>query len=132
MIYERARQTSVGNAKFLNLLTQQLSVPRADALRIAQNLFGAEMQCTLGGQYQLDNQSGTPLWRSTAWPQESRYRLPDDYQSPLLGWFRGLDASLLKDDGRLIMHAHIDMQRKEGKSPASLPLLDLFGGNKKP
>lgn len=132
MIYERARQTSVGNAKFLNLLTQQLSAPRADALRIAQNLFKAKMQCTLGGQYQLDNKSATPLWRSTAWPQESRYRLPDDYQSPLLGWFRGLDASLLKDNGRLIMHAQIDMQRKEGESPASLPLLDLFGGSKKP
>jgi len=130
MMYERARQTSVGNARFLNLLSQQLAVPRPDALAIASDLLEANMTCTLGGEYELHDQAGAQLWQSTAWPASRRYTLPDGYQAPLLAWFRGLDASLIKYDNRLIVHAYIDMQRKEGESPAGLPLLDLFGGKK--
>ena len=125
--YERAVQASDGNIRFLNLLNQQLHVPLADCLTVAEDLLDAQLRCTLGGKYELVETQGAPTWRSSAVAGSSP---PADYQAPLLTWFRGLDASLIKTDDHVLAHLEIDMQRKpsEGIKLDDLPLLNLFGG----
>jgi hypothetical protein len=88
--------------------------------------------CTLGGEYQiLRSRSGAEYWVSTAWPESLNYRLPRDYMSPLLVWFRGLDAGLTKSPNELVAHIELEMQRKKGDEPKmELPLFNLFGGKK--
>src|SRR5262249_11681538 len=57
------------------------------------------------------------------------------FRAPLLDWFRGLKATLIKYDDRLSLHAEVDMQRKPGELKIELPLFNnLFGGgaNKAP
>jgi hypothetical protein len=125
--YQRAVQASDGNIRFLNLLNQQLHVPLADCLTVAEDLLDAKLRCTLGGQYELAEIQGGEMWRSTAVAGSSP---PADYEAPLLAWFRGLDASLIKQDGDMLAHLDIDMQRKaaEGIKLDELPLLNLFNG----
>jgi len=62
--YERATQTSVGNAKLLQAVSQQLRVPRAEALQTTQDLLNTKLVCSLGGKYELvDRGDGQPMWR---------------------------------------------------------------------
>jgi hypothetical protein len=124
--YERARQVSLGNARWISLLAQQLHVPFDEAQRIAEQLVGAQLVCSLGGEYEAATGSG-PRLRSTAWPSPGEYQMPDDYVTPVLQWFRGLDARLVKHPGRITVHGHVDMQRKERDAAIPLPLLNLLG-----
>ncbi|MBC8356003.1 MAG: hypothetical protein H8E66_28840 [Planctomycetes bacterium] len=128
--YERATQSSVGNAKLLNAMTQQLSVPRAEALRTAEDLLNTTLVCSLDGKYELVNRGEEMAsWRSSKWPVAGQ-PLPDDYKAPVLDWFRGLNLDLTKYGDRMVMHAELDMQRApEEKNRLELPLFNLFGGN---
>lgn len=129
--YERATQTSVGNAKLLQAMSQQLRVPRAEALRTTQDLLNTNLVCSLEGKYELvDRGDGQPAWRSTKWPAAGQ-PVPEDYQAPLLEWFRSLDLDLTKHGDRLVMHAEIDMQRSPEANRLELPLFNLFGAGKK-
>ncbi len=134
LMEDRARQASLGNARLLHALSQQLHVPREEALKTAEHLLDAKLVCPLGGEYQLAQRDGSiALWQSTRWlaaidPAEP----PDPYQPLVLDWFRGLDAQLTKSDGRLVVHAELDMQRRPSASKFDIPLLNLFGGNKTP
>ncbi len=128
MGYERARQVSVANARFLGIFTQQLKVPRADAKRVAEDVLNAKLVCALGGEYELRPYGETSLWCSTSWPATNDYRVPDDYVTPPLDWFRGLDARLVKYPDRLVIHSHIDMQRQGREPTISLP---FFGTSSK-
>jgi hypothetical protein len=130
--YEQARRTSVGNARFMQTLIQQLNVPAEDARAAAENLLDARLVCTLGGEYELVRErSGEERWVSTAWPSSANYRLPNDYTAPLLVWFRGLDAGLVKTENQLVAHIEFDMQRRKSDPPAfelpQVPLFNLFG-----
>jgi hypothetical protein len=111
LAFARARQVSVGNARLLHVLTQQLSVPLADARDLAERLLDAELVCPLGGQYELSSDADFPLWQSTAWPVERRGDVPADYVAPPLAWFRGLEAKLLRQASDIVLHATVDMQR---------------------
>ena len=42
-----------GNASYMNMLVEQLHVPAADAMTIAQQLVGADILEPLGGKYEL-------------------------------------------------------------------------------
>jgi hypothetical protein len=125
--YQRASEASEGNVRFLHLLNQQLRVPMEDCFDVAEDLLDAKLRCTLRGEYELADVQGAEVWRSTAVAGASP---PADYQAPLLTWFRGLDASLIKQDDHVQAHVEIDMQRKpsEGVKLDDLPLLNLFGG----
>jgi hypothetical protein len=123
---ERARQTSLGNVRLLHTLTQQLRVPRAEALELAESLLETELVCTVGGEYQLREHEGLEMWVSTAWYGEDT--LDEDKPAPLLTWFRGLSAELSKPGGEARFHAELDMQRKERESEVKLPRFNLFGG----
>ncbi|MEO8496209.1 MAG: hypothetical protein ABI614_14160, partial [Planctomycetota bacterium] len=126
--YERATQASVGNAKLLQAMSQQLRVPRADALRTTQDLLNAKLVCSLDGKYELmDLDNGVQTWRSSKWPVAGQ-PLPEDYSAPLLDWFRGLNMDLTKHGDRMVMHAELDMQRApEEQLRLELPLFKLFG-----
>jgi len=140
LYYQRAREISRGNVQFMHALSQQLAVPRQDARVAAQRLMNAELYCPLGGEYELAAApGGLPAWRSTLWPLDGGDRWPDDYVSPVLEWFRGIDSSLTKEEGRLRVHAHVVVQRRPvAEAPAAAPnkfkasVLDLLGGAKKP
>lgn len=137
LYFEQARRTSVGNARFMQSLVQQLHVPIDDAKRTSERLLDAKLVCTLGGEYEIvRSRSGGEYWVSTAWPGSLNYQLPRDYVAPLLVWFRGLDAGLTKLPDQLVAHIELDMQRKKGEEPKvelpSLPLFNLFGTPKKP
>jgi len=119
--YHQAQAASAGNTQFLALLTQQLNVPPADALTIGQQLLDAELVCPLGGQYQLQGEGSSGVWRSTAQQAGDAYVSPDNYAAPALEWFRGLEAEALRTANRLVLRAHVDLQRKERQPAIELP-----------
>jgi hypothetical protein len=127
--YGRAYLASFGNAKLLHTLSQQLGVPREEALRAAEHLLDARLVCSLAGEYQWNEQTG--LWTSTAWTPGQLDRRPADYSAPLLEWFRGLDADLTIYEDRALVRAALDLKRKPHERPRfQLPRFNLFGGGK--
>jgi hypothetical protein len=134
LAYARAYQASLGNAKLLHALSQQLSVPREDALSEAERLLDAKLVCSVGGEYQLDQQPGSAgLWKSSHWPDSNTGQAPKEYRARLLEWFRGMDVELTMYDDRVVLHTVLDMQRKPTEKKVELPFfnLNLFGGEKK-
>lgn len=130
--YQRAYQTTMGNVRMMHALTHQLQVPREQALETAQRLLNVNLVCSLDGGYELSDASGVLLWQSTRWSDHHAHTLPADYRAPILGWFRGLDAGLSKLGDRMIVHAEIDMQRKQAESVGlTLPKFSLFGNKNK-
>ena len=125
--YQRAVEATEGNIQFLHDLNQQLGVPLADCREVAEELLEAELSSPLGGDYELAGDGDASYWRATAAAARGD-EPPADYQAPLLAWFRGLDASLVKYDDRMLAHLEIDMQRKAAEPQIELPLLDLFRG----
>ena len=133
--YQRSMQTTLGNVRLLHTLSQQLGVPRDEALALAEQLLGVKLTCTLGGEYKpVTNDKGITAWQTTKLPGGPARRIPEDYDSPILQWFRGLEAALTKDHGRMTVHAQFDMQRDEPEVGIQLPSFDfnLFGKKKKP
>lgn len=132
LAYKRAYQASVGNAKLLHTLSQQLAVPRDRALAAAEELTDAKLLCSLGGQYALSETPGQiALWKSDKWPGTAAQDTTDAYRAPLLDWFRGLDADLTMYQDRVVVHAALDMQRKATEPKIELPFFNqLFGGGK--
>ncbi|MBX3436139.1 MAG: hypothetical protein KF861_01525 [Planctomycetaceae bacterium] len=122
--YSRAYQASLGNARLLHVLSQQLRVPKDQSFTIANRLLDTRLVCSLGGEYALHEHNGSVAWRSTAWPIDDR--VPADYRAPLLEWFRGTSADITKTGTELTLHAEIDMQRKEREPQLQLPSFDLF------
>jgi hypothetical protein len=136
LFYRAAKMAAVGNVQFLEELNNQLRVPAQDCLTVAQQLTGAQFVCPLGGQYQLQQQSGIPpTWTSTALPAE-RMRLvesffapaPANYTAPILDWLRQLDADLALDQRTMSLHAEVEMQQNETaatgpkpQTPAAVP-----------
>jgi hypothetical protein len=124
--YQRAVQASEGNVRLLHLLNQQLQVPLEDCRTVAEELLEAELLSPLGGDYELVEMEGGRGWQSSAKAGASP---PADYEAPLLSWFRGLDASLIKYEDQVLTHVEIDMQRKASEEPQiEIPLFELFRG----
>ena len=104
---------------FLHALNQQLRVPMAECKEVAEDLLDAELVCPLGGKFELvEDIGGTTGWQSTAWAGRSLAGPPDDFQAPLLKWFRGIDAHLIKDGDRLTARAELDVQREAPQAGA--------------
>jgi hypothetical protein len=112
--YSRTRQTSASGSRFMNSLSEQLHVPRQDALGLANELAGGEWVCPLGGEYILvEIPGGVQAWTSTAAGPQNQFSLseiPPDFQLPLLTWFRGMTADVVRaDDDSLNLHMTIEM-----------------------
>ncbi len=136
--FQRAVETVAGNNRLLHALNQQLHVPMDDCRTVAEDLLDARLRCTLGGDYAVaELPGGGKYWQSTASPKPGQW-MPENYSAPLLEWFRGADASLIKLDDKVVAHIEIDMQRKPAKA-GELPkieipkidVLNLFGGGQK-
>jgi hypothetical protein len=124
--YDQARQASVGNARFLQSLSQQLGVPPDEAPDVARSLLGVDLTCTLGGQYELaTHTSGLRHWVSTAWDSGNDTDR-QDYRSPVMRWLRGISARITLHEDRLLAKAHVDMQRRKSEQGIELPGLNLF------
>jgi hypothetical protein len=134
--FQRAVETVAGNNRLLHSLNQQLHVPLEDCRGAAEDLLDARLRCTLGGDYAVTElPGGGKYWQSTAAPKPGKW-MPENYSAPLLEWFRGVDASLIKLDDKVLAHLELDMQRNPA---AELPKLEipsidvfnLFGGGQK-
>jgi hypothetical protein len=133
--FRRAAQATRGNLMLLDSISQQLHVPTQDALRVAEELLDAKLQCTLGGEYQLDQADREhSIWQSTAWSKavgSQRARTlgfnPDEalpapyYAAPWLQWFRGANLHLTQLPERLILVGTIEMERSPAEPTKAAP-----------
>ena len=109
-VEHRARQLAQGLKQAgLRLTPQRLAICRA----LAERLGDGKFVCPLGGEYQLlAPERDLETWASSALPPENRFLLrevPEDFQLPLLNWFRGLRGDLRLDNDSLGVHLEIDM-----------------------
>jgi hypothetical protein len=131
--FRRAAQTTRGNLMLLDSLQTQLKVPVKDTLTTAERIIDAKLQCSLGGQYEMETESHADsacLWRTTAWPKHiammheshtkptavhlgfdaTKSLPPSDYKAPWLQWFRGADLHLTQLPERLIFVGTMDIE----------------------
>jgi hypothetical protein len=127
---ERALSSSYGNLRLVHTLAEQLRVPRELALRDAERLVNGKLICPFGGKFQFTKlDDGSERWVSTAWNENGEP--PEDYQAPLLTWFRGLNTDLTRTADGVILRAELDLQRSAAEKPAmELPLFNLFRGTR--
>jgi hypothetical protein len=129
--YRQSRQMALGNARFMNMLVEQLHVPAADALATAEKLLDARLLEPLGGKYQLvELPTGQTTWTSTSLvDQPNASSPPADYQFPALNWMRGVDFELVTDGDQLAVHGELVMPVETKSSGFQLPSLP-FGLSK--
>ncbi|MBA3481681.1 MAG: hypothetical protein H0T51_07690 [Pirellulales bacterium] len=110
--YMRSRDASVAACRLMNTLANQLHVPREECREVAEQLMDGKFVCPLGGEYQLvEVAGGAPMWTSTAITPQNRFLLtapPENFELPLLSWFRGLRAEARLEDDEIIGHIEID------------------------
>lgn len=110
-LYDLSSQGSAAGANFLGMLTRQLRVDPSQVGSASEKILGAEIQCTLGGEYQYAAE--VARWSSTAWQGDMLPTIaPPDYVAPVLQWFRGTSAEVTQFDDRLVADAVIDIQRQ--------------------
>jgi hypothetical protein len=142
LYYQRGLTASAGNARFLSLLEQQLHVPIEQGKATMEELLDSKLLCPLKGEYKIVEElnGGLKSWQSTAWVGADGVRrdassVPDDFEAPLLKWFRGLDGHLTKSGDQVTTRIEIDMQRHPAAPKVELPnffnLGNLFGGGQK-
>ena len=101
-IAERSAERNLqGTIHFLNALHQQLKVPAADCLTVANQVVDGELVSTIGGQFVLDEKHEYPVWTHRA--DGSR---AGQHAFRPLNWCRSLDARWQYDQRKLT--AHID------------------------
>lgn len=126
--YRRSWETSIANTRLLNMMSQQFNLAPAIAKETTEALLDVDLVCSLGGEYKLFEPSPSPnrlVWHSTAWPEFANPSLPDDYTSPLLKWFRGLQLELLMNERQFSVHGFLDIERS---GSTTLPSFDMFKG----
>ena len=126
--FQRAYETSVGNTRFLNAISQQLRVPVADSRRIAEEVLDIRLTCSMGGQYQLVSAGNSIYWRSDAWSEDPG-DVPKDFATPLAKWFRGLDLTGFVGENDLRLNGSIVMEQVKPAGP-KIPMLDFFRAKK--
>jgi hypothetical protein len=111
-LYDRARDSSVAGADFLNLLSRQLKIEPELVLSSAEQILGTKLQCTLGGVYEFS--VAGDRWISTAWLGDTAPQVaPPDYVAPAMKWFRGTQATVTQYDDRVVADAVIDIARQQ-------------------
>ncbi|HEY2840299.1 MAG TPA: hypothetical protein VGJ26_14175, partial [Pirellulales bacterium] len=127
--YRQSRQITAGNTRFLNMLSEQLHVPRAESLETAERLLEARFVSLLGGQYELRETSpGVKTWVNSALADAPPNQVPPDYQFPALTWLRGMDLEMGFQNGAIA--AHVEATMPVETRPAGFSLPGLLGGAK--
>ncbi len=123
LLFQRALESSRGNAAFLNRLSAQFRLPREKSLDVANHLLNTQLICALDGKFEVkQHAAGAKFWTSHAWSDA-----PSRYQAPLWQWFRGAQGYVSKYEGQIFIHAELDIQRKsEEQKGLELPFFDLF------
>jgi hypothetical protein len=117
-LYQRAARSSRAGADLLDLFSQQLRVPPEEAMDQVARVMGTTLQCSLGGEYSFDPNSGR--WRSTAWPGSNPARFPPpNYVAPILDWFRGSDFTATQYSDRLVADVEVTVARRNLSSEAT-------------
>ncbi len=133
--YRRSWETSIANARLLNMMSQQFNLAPEAAKDKVEDLLDVELVCSLGGKYQLNACQNRSLWCSDAWPDFANPQMPEDYASPLLSWFRGWQLELLMNQSQFAVHGYLDVERSGNTDLPSFDLFkgfgELFGGKKK-
>lgn len=126
--YARTRDTSASGSRFMNSLTRQLHLDPNVAQGMANDLVGGEFVCPLGGTYVLaEVPGGIQAWTSTAAAPNNQFLLtevPGDYRFPLLEWFRGMRADLLRANDALTLSAEVLISAERpapGAEPQPVP-----------
>ena len=125
--FQRAYQTSVGNTRLLHNMTQQLGVQPSEALKTAETVLGVTLICALGGEYQLTNHPRNgQYWSSTRWPSQLAESEPRaTFVSPVMAWFRGMDAEFTMSSDRLTGVATVEIQEPVNGTP-QVPLFNFL------
>ena len=108
--FQRSYQASIGNTRLIHSVSQQFGVPPDEALEVTERILGTNLICALGGEYdRTRNSTGFECWSSTRWPERVKQgESPDaEFVSPILGWFRGLDARATLSEDKLTGFATI-------------------------
>lgn len=111
--FQRSYQASIGNTRLLHTMSQQLGVPPNEALKVAESILGVELICALGGKYdRIRHSTGNDYWSSNRWPERVKEgESPDaEFVSPIMGWFRGLDARMTLAEERLTGSARLEIE----------------------
>jgi hypothetical protein len=113
--YSRARETSISACRLMNTLANQLHVPREKCREVGEGLMDGKFVCALGGEYELVEQpGGLPEWTSSALAPQNRFLLtapPEDFELPVLTWFKGLRGDARLEEAELSAHVEIDMAK---------------------
>lgn len=114
LAFMRAREATVSNSRFINRLADQLRVPRSQSRAVGEDLLEAQFVSALGGDYELVQfPSGLKVWMANALDARNQFAftaVPEEYQFPLLRWFRGLDVRLLLTEEALNGWITLDLQ----------------------
>ena len=137
--YRYARGIAQNNIQFMNVLAEQLHVPRKHTREIAELLLGAKLVSPVGGDYELRaGRGGLPQWVVVRSQPDAQERQIPPYQFPALEWLRELDVEARLEPSSLTVHIEAIMPAQPVKTfplPAmpSFPsfVLPGFGGNSK-
>jgi hypothetical protein len=128
--YRQSRTIESGNARYLNMLAEQLHVPPAECLATAEKILNARIIAPLGGGYELRKwEGGAQNWVATALVDRPSEAPPADYQFPALRWLRGAEAELLLEKGpppSLSVHGEFIMPVEHKESGFKLPSLPFL------
>lgn len=129
---QRAEQVALGNVRLLHSLSNQLGVPREQALATANLLLDTQLVNASKEDFQLVQlPGGLAIWQAPN--AAAREEAPAaESTSPLLQWFRGLELSVNKQGDRLDVQAELVLQRQAAASAPTLPFFEsFFPGRKK-
>ncbi len=104
--YQRAVKVSDGNARLLDTLQDQFRLPAADCLPAAQSVLDATLTDPLGGKYESSGGARKPL--AGARPGSRELHRPTISFPRWFGFVR-IDAQAWFDQGRLVLHAELEM-----------------------
>ena len=123
LYYQRAQQASLGNVRLLHLLSNQLGVPRDKALETANRLLDTRLVCSVGGEVRSRRPSGRAFRVEVHGVAGGGRNDSRGLPAPLLNWLRGLDLAVVKEEGRLTLHAELTVQRQVTAGIDPTPLL---------
>ena len=126
LFYRRAWRTSLANVQLVNHMARQFRVSPEMAWDVAESLLDVRLVCSLNGEYFCDEARGA--WQSNGWPDPATEDVPTDYQSPLLNWFRGLEAEVIQAENQFVVHAILDVEREPTARNNALPGFESFPG----
>jgi hypothetical protein len=135
--YRQSRQITLGNTRFMNMLTEQLHVPPAEALKTGERILGATFLSPLGGSYELRKwEGGSEGWIATALADRgNQAQPPADYQFRALTWLRGAKLELAMQKGpapAIAAHGEFIMPVESRASTFELPSLPFGLSKPKP